>query len=141
MLHTYPCPEISIPDPTCSITVLHTSQRLPITYNATSIQDGLLSCPSLQKLQQYPSEDSEFWCKIKLVVVQQLENNQNPSLSLKYSPCINLNLQNWFWCRGIGTLERILKQERTLLERQNLQDIQQAWIPSSGCDDDVSMGP
>ena len=26
---------------------------------------------------------------------------QNPSLSLKYSPCIDLNLQNWFWCRPL----------------------------------------
>ena len=49
-------------------------------------QDGLLSCPSLHKLQQYPSEDSEFWCKIKLVVVQQLENNPKSITQPKVFP-------------------------------------------------------
>ena len=26
---------------------------------------------------------------------------ENRSLRLKYSCCIDLNLQNWFWCRGL----------------------------------------
>ena len=56
---------------------------------------------------------------------------QNPSLSLKYSPCIDLNLQNWFWCRPLEHWScAYWRKNEHYWRGKNLQDIQQAWIPN-----------
>ena len=71
-----------------------------------------------------------FGAKLFVCLVAQLENNPKSIAQPKVFPLHRFEFAKLVLVSAIETLERILPQERTLLEGQNLQDIQQAWIPN-----------